>query len=175
MVRQILTRRGQWCWLCVSASPGTAGELEVRRQTIPRMIRRSRRLAPSPQLPGCPWLICCQQFVPSVLWRRRWAAYGKAGADRVVVGNSDTTLMNPVLRLSVSINSSDRGKKSRSRTLTAGGRFWAVNPAGTYGMASTSSRIHLTRTSAASSPSSSAHIRDGSSVPRYSNPKVWRC
>jgi hypothetical protein len=172
---KILTRRGQWCWLCVSASPGAAGELEVRRRTIPRKIRRSRRLAPSPQLPGCPWLIRCQQFVPSVFWRRRWAVYGKAGADRAVVGNSDTTLLNPVLRQSVSINSSDQTKKSRSRTLTAGGQFWAVNPAGTYGTASTSSRIRLTRTRAASSPSSSAHIRDGSSVPRYSNPKLWRC
>jgi hypothetical protein len=147
----------------------------VRRQITPRMIRRSCLLAPPPQLPGCPRLIRCQQFVPSVLWLRRWAAYGKAGADRVVVGNSDTTLLNPVLRQSVSINSSDRGKKSRSQTLTAGGRFWAVNPAGTYGTASTSRRIRLTRTSAASSPSSSAHIRDGSSVPMYSNPKVWRC
>jgi hypothetical protein len=174
IVRQTLTRQGQWCWLCVSAYPDVAGELEVHRQTSPRMIRRSRRLAPSPQPPGRPWLIRCPQFVLSVLWRR-WAAYGKDGADRGVVGNSDTMLMNPVLRQSVSINSSDQGKKSSSRTLTAGGRFWAVNPAGTYGTASTSSRICLMRTSAASSPSSSAHIRDGSSVPKYSNPKVWHC
>jgi hypothetical protein len=61
------------------------------------MIRRSRRLVPSPQPPGCPWLIRCQQFVLFVLWRH-WAAYGKAGADRGVAGNSDIMLMTPVLR-----------------------------------------------------------------------------
>jgi hypothetical protein len=97
IVRQTLTRQGQWRWLCVSSYPDVAGEREVRRPTSPRMIRRSRRLAPSPQPPGCPWLIRCQQFVLSVLWRH-WAAYGKAGADRGVAGNSDTMLMNPVLR-----------------------------------------------------------------------------
>jgi hypothetical protein len=32
-----------------------------------------------------------------VLWRH-WAAYGKAGADQGVAGNSDTVLMIPVLR-----------------------------------------------------------------------------
>jgi hypothetical protein len=97
IVRQTLTRQGQWRWLCVSSYPDVAGEREVRRPTSPRMIRRSRRLAPSPQPPGCPWLIRCQQFVLSVLWRH-WAAYGKAGADRGVAGNSDTVLMIPVLR-----------------------------------------------------------------------------
>jgi hypothetical protein len=73
------------------------------------MIRRSCLLAPLPQLPGCPRPTRCLQIFPSVLWLQRWAAYGTAGADRVVAGNSDTALLNPVLRQSVSINSSNRG------------------------------------------------------------------
>jgi hypothetical protein len=74
------------------------------------MIRRSCWLAPYPQLIGCLRPTRCQQFFLSVPWLLRWAVCDKVEADRVAAGNFDTMLLNPVLRQSVSINSSGRGR-----------------------------------------------------------------
>jgi hypothetical protein len=148
------------------------------------MVQGSCLYLPPPWLPSPPggfrllWTRCWAEprlLEPFWLRLRCWGGGGPAEGCRVMAGSSDITLCTPAEGFQLAAAEQSLFPTKSSRILTGLGGLRTENNPGTKGTAFMSNSTRLTWRSAASSDSSSAHMRDGSSVPMYSNPSLWCC